>query len=98
MVLAVVFSLLVSVFIFLALSCSGSTFLFRLPPLMLRTKTHSIPKNLQFVQTFGLCCILLSLPFSLFLRLISSPSHLIFFSRHDKHALLATDRLEVEVS
>lgn len=71
---------------------------FRRPPLMLATKIHSMPKNLQLEQIRGWSgTILLSLLLVLMVW-IGSPSHLIFFSRQDKQALRATGRLADDVA
>lgn len=60
----------------------------RLPPRILCTKMHSMPNILQFEQTPA--CFEL---FPSSADTSCSPSHLIFLSRHARHALLATFRL-----
>lgn len=77
-------------------SDSGSKLPVRLrrrPPRLLRTKTHSMPRYLQLEQVFGSweACS----PSAVEAEGGGSPSHLIFFSRHARQALLATGRFEL---
>lgn len=59
----------------------------RRPPRILWTKTQSKPKNLQLEHIGGALGAFVS---------SDSPSHLIFFSRQERHALRATGRLELD--
>ena len=73
----------------LIVSSSFASFRFLRPPLLLWTKTQSISRNLQLEHVLVFSGIIF-VPSEEVIELTGSPSHLIFFSRHDKHALLAT--------
>lgn len=67
--------------------------LLRLPPRWERTKTHSMPSDRQLEHLWRRTSVGSSPGCG-----GSSPSHFIFFSRHARHACLATGLLSVGMS